>query len=165
MSFTRWSVSVVIVFHFLGAGLANIPSTFLISCEVQTRYSKTLKNSEQYIRDHLSCTKVRIWICCEYDAVFNFSCIVSCNLSKSFTFSYISFLSWESDSESFKQSACTLYASEILLFKVFINACKPTGEIPIDWSFFLCVWHSVNLLSVSVTHWYLSWSSIQWVCL
>ena len=33
-------------FSFLGAGFANIPPTFLISCEVQTRYSKTLKDSE-----------------------------------------------------------------------------------------------------------------------
>ena len=50
---TRWSVSVVIVFPFLGAGFANIPPTYLISCEVQTRYSKILKYSEQYIRDRL----------------------------------------------------------------------------------------------------------------
>ena len=28
-------------------------------------------------------------------------------------------------------------AFEILLFKVFINACKLTGEMPIDWSFSL----------------------------
>ena len=104
---------------FLGAGFANIPP-FLISCEVLTSYSKTLKYSEQYIRDHLSDTKVRIWIRSEYDAVFNFSCIASCNLTKSFTFSFISFVSWESDSESFRQSTCTLYASEILLVKVFI---------------------------------------------
>ena len=40
-------------------------------------------------------------------------------------------------SESFKQSTCTLYAS--------------TGEMPIDWSFFLRAWYSVNSLSVSVT--------------
>ena len=71
----------MIVFPFLGAGFANILPTFLISCEVQTRYSKTLKYSEQYIRDHLSGTKVRIWICSEYDAVFNFSCIASFNLT------------------------------------------------------------------------------------
>ena len=43
----------VIVFPFLGAGFANIPPTFLISCEVQTKYSKILKYSEQYIRDRL----------------------------------------------------------------------------------------------------------------
>ena len=64
-----------------------------------------------------------IWICSEYDAVFNSSCIASCNQTKSFTFSFTSFLSQESDSESFKQSTCTFYPSEILLFKVFINAC------------------------------------------
>ena len=80
-------------FPFLGAGFANIPPTSLISCEVQIRYSKTLEYSEQCIRDHLSGTKVRIWICSEYDAVFNFSCIALCNLTKSFTFSFISFLS------------------------------------------------------------------------
>ena len=51
--------------------------TFLILCEVQQRYSKTLKYSEQYNRDHLSGTKVRIWIYSEYDANFNFSCIAS----------------------------------------------------------------------------------------
>ena len=56
---------------FLGAGFANIPPTFLI----QIRYSKTLKYSEKYIRDHLSGTKVRIWICSECDAVFYFSCM------------------------------------------------------------------------------------------
>ena len=48
---------------------------------------------------------------------------------------------------------------------VFINACKLTGEMPIDWSFFLGVWNSVNSLSVSITDWNLPWSSIQWVCL
>ena len=65
----------VIVFPILGAGFANIPPTFLISCEVQTRYSRTLKYTEQYIQEHLSGTKVRIWISSEYDAIFNFSCI------------------------------------------------------------------------------------------
>ena len=80
-------------FSFLGAGFANISPAFLISCEFQTRYSKALKYSEQYIRDHLSGTKVRIWIGSEYDAVFNFSCIASCNLTKTFTFFCMSFLS------------------------------------------------------------------------
>ena len=84
-----YQISVVIVFPFLVAGFANIPPTFLISCEVQTRYSKILKYSEQYIRDHLSGTKVRIWICSEYDAVFNFFCILSCNLTKLFSLFYI----------------------------------------------------------------------------
>ena len=37
------------------------------------------------------------------------------------------------------QSICTLNAPEILLFKVFINACQLTGEMPIDWSFFFGV--------------------------
>ena len=60
----------VIIFPFLGAGFANNPPTFLISCEIQTRYSKTLKCCEQYIGDHLSRTKVKIWICSEYDAPF-----------------------------------------------------------------------------------------------
>ena len=72
---------------------ANISPTFLISCEVQTRYSRILKYSEQYILDHLSGTKVRIWIGSEYDAVFNFFCIASCNLTKTFTFFYMSFSS------------------------------------------------------------------------
>ena len=80
-------------FSFLGAGFANISPTFLISCEVQTRYSRILKYSEQYIWDHLSGTKVRIWIGSEYDAVFNFSCIASWNLTKTFTFFCMSFLS------------------------------------------------------------------------
>ena len=62
-----------IVVLFSGAGLANIPPTFLISCEVRTRYSETFKYYEQYIRDHLSGNKIRIWICSEYDTVFNFS--------------------------------------------------------------------------------------------
>ena len=62
----------VIVFPFLGAGFANIPPTFLISSEVQTKYSKTLKYSEQYIRDHLSGTKVGLWTYSEYHAAFIF---------------------------------------------------------------------------------------------
>ena len=68
-------------FPFLIAGFANIPPSFLISCAVHTRYSKTLKYSEQYFRDHLLGIKVRIWICSEYDAVFNFflHCIVQPN--------------------------------------------------------------------------------------
>ena len=103
-------------FLVLGAGFADISPAFLISCEVQTRYSKTLKHSEQYIWDHLSGTKVRIWICSEYDVVFSFACISSCNLTKSSTFSFISFLSQESDSESFKQSTCTLPWLENLYF-------------------------------------------------
>ena len=103
---------------------------------------------EWYIRDHLSGTKVRIWIGSEDHVVFNFSCIFSCNLTKTFTFFCMSLLSLES-------------GSEILLFKVFINACKMTGEIPIDWSFFLAVWHSVNSLSKPLTAWNLSWSSIH----
>ena len=49
-------------FPFLGAGFANIPPTFLIS--------KTLKYSEQYIRDHLSDTKAKSWICSACHAVF-----------------------------------------------------------------------------------------------
>ena len=155
----------MIVFAVLGAGFANTSPTFLISCEVQTRYLKTLKYSGQYIRDHLSDTKVRIWICSEYDAVFNFSYIASCNLTKSSAFSFTSFLSKESDYESFKQSTCTLDISEMLLFKVSVNECKLTREIPIYWSFFVVVWWSVNSLSVAVTDWTLSWSSIQLVCL
>ena len=73
----------VIPFSFLGAGFANISPTFLVLCEVQTRYSKTSKHSEQYIREHLSGTKARIWICSEYDVIFNFSCIALCNLTQS----------------------------------------------------------------------------------
>ena len=72
----------VIVFPFLGAGFANILSTFLMLHEVQTRYSKTSTYSEQYIQDHLSGTKVRIRSCSEYDAVFIFSCIALSNLTK-----------------------------------------------------------------------------------
>ena len=76
-------------FSFLGAGFTNILCTFLISCEVQITYSKTLKYSKHYIRDHLSGTKVSIWICSEYDDVFSFSYLALCNLTKSFTFSFI----------------------------------------------------------------------------
>ena len=62
-------------FLFSGAGFANISATFLISCEAQTSYLRILKYSEQYIWDHLSGTKVRIWTGSEYDDVFDFSCI------------------------------------------------------------------------------------------
>ena len=60
----QMTCSVVIVFPFLGVVFANVPPTFLISCGVQTRYSKTLKYFEQYIRDHLSGTKVSIFLHC-----------------------------------------------------------------------------------------------------
>ena len=156
MFVTRWSVSVVIVFPFLGVGFSNIPPTFLISCEVQASYWKTLKYSEQYIRDHLSGARVIIWIFSEYDAFFIIIiifCIALCNLTKSFIFSFISFLSHESDSflshESFKQSTCTLCASEILLFKVFINARKLTG-VNSNWLelFPLCLTFSEFIVSI-----------------
>ena len=63
---TRWSVSVVIVFPFLGAGFANIPPTFLISCEVQTRYSRTSR-SRQYIRDQgKNLDLFWIWCCFQF---------------------------------------------------------------------------------------------------
>ena len=55
---------------FQEQNFANISPTF--SCEVQTR---VLKYSEQYIRVHLSGTKLTIWIVSEYNAVFHFSCI------------------------------------------------------------------------------------------
>ena len=119
----------VIVFTLLGAGCPNIPPTFFISCESQTRYSKTLKFSEQYIRDHLSGTKERIWICSDYDAVSSFFlyCLVQPNQVIHLRTMYIIRIR-----QSFKQSTCTLYASEIFLFKVFMNVCRLTGEMPID---------------------------------
>ena len=80
-------------FFFFMYRFCNISPTFLISCEVQTRYSKILKYSEEYIQDYLSGTKVRIWIVSEYDAVFDFSCTVSCNLTKTSIFSCMPFLS------------------------------------------------------------------------
>ena len=52
----------MIVFPFSGAGFANTPSTFLISYEIQTRYSKIIICFEQYIWDHLQGTKTRICI-------------------------------------------------------------------------------------------------------
>ena len=92
-SFSLFWDQILLIFHL----------KFLISCEVQTRYSKTLKYPQQYIWNHLLGTKVRIWICFEYDAVFSSSCIASFNLTKLFTFSFISVSSKESDSQSFKQ--------------------------------------------------------------
>ena len=82
-SFFFFKEQVWLIFHLF----------FLISYELQTRYSKILKYFEQYIRDHLSGNKVRIWIGSEYDTVFSFSWIASCNLTKTFTFSCMSFLS------------------------------------------------------------------------
>ena len=122
----------MIAFPFVRSRFANISPTFLISCEVQMILT-ILRYSEQYIRDHLSGTKVRICTGSEYDAVFDFSCIASNNLTKTFTSFCMSFLWYESDSELFKQSTCTFYASEILLFKFFINSwswqvkCKLIG--------------------------------------
>ena len=102
------------------------------------------------------------WIWCCFLFLLH---IASRNLIKTFTFFCMSFLSYESHSELFEQSNFTFYASTILPFKVFINASKLTGEMAIDWSFFLGVWHSVNSLSASLTDWNLSWSSIHLVCL
>ena len=125
----------VIVFPFLGAGFANISPTFLISCEVQTRYSKTLKYSEQYIRDHLSGTKVRIWICSEYDAVFNF--FLHCLVQPKQVFDFL----FHIKNQALNFQAVNLYfvCFEISLFKVFINTCKLTDEMSIDLSFFFVV--------------------------
>ena len=94
---------------------------------------------------------------------FFLHCLVQPNQVIQFLFHIIFIM--RTDSESFKQLTCTLYASEILLFKVFINPCKLAGEKSIDWSFFLGVWYLVNSLSLSVIDWNLSWSSIQSVCL
>ena len=33
-------------------------------------------------------------------------------------------------------STCALYTSDISFFKVFINSCKLTSKMPIEWSFF-----------------------------
>ena len=66
----------MVAFLFSGAGFANNSPTFVISCEVQTRYLGISKYSQQYIRDHLSGTKVKIRIGSEHDAVFDFSCIL-----------------------------------------------------------------------------------------
>ena len=41
--------------------------------------------------------------------------------------------------DSFSFLLATLYAPEISLFKVFMNASKLTGEMPIDRSFFLSI--------------------------
>ena len=119
-------------------------------------------HSRPYIRSQGKSVHLFLIWCC-----FNFSCIALCNLTKLFTFSFIPFISYGSVSESFTQSNFTLYASEIFFFKVFINACfqKMTDEMPICWRFSIGFWHSVNSLSVPVTDWTLSWSSIQWVCL
>ena len=73
-------------FPFFRSRFCQYFTYFFISCEVQTRCSKILKYSEQYIRDHLSVTTVRIWIGSKYDAVFSFTCIASCNLTKTFNF-------------------------------------------------------------------------------
>ena len=62
----------MIAFPFFRACFDNISPTILISCEIQTTYSRILKYSEQYIRDYFSGTKVRIWISFEYDAVLIF---------------------------------------------------------------------------------------------
>ena len=71
-------MKVVIDFPFSGADVANIPPTFLISCEVQTKYSEISKYSEQYIQDHSSGSKANIWICSEYDEVFIFFFTLPC---------------------------------------------------------------------------------------
>ena len=59
------------------------------------------------------------WIWCCFQ--FFLHCLMQPNQFIHFLFNII--LSQESDSESFKQSTCTFYPPEILLFKVFINAC------------------------------------------
>ena len=88
---TRKSVSVVIAFPFFRSRFYQYFTYVLISCEFQTKYLKILKYSAQYIRDHLSGTRVRIWMGSKYDAVFSFSCIASCNLTKTFGFSCMPF--------------------------------------------------------------------------
>ena len=105
---SRWSVSVVIASFFW----EQVLLIFQLLSWFRVKFKQGFGN-------HLSGTKVRIWIHSEYNAVFTFSCLTSCNLTNPLTFSFISFLSEESDSEYFRQSTCTFYASQILLFKVF----------------------------------------------
>ena len=66
-SFTH--TNIVFLFRHLSTEIAILINVcYQMKCfsgEVQTRYSKTLKYSQKYIRDHLSGTKVSIWICSE----------------------------------------------------------------------------------------------------
>ena len=127
-----------------------------------TRLSKGIKifwavHSRSFLR--YQCRNFGLfWIWCCFQ--FFLHCLVQPNQVIHFLFHKIFILSIR-----LKQSTCTLYASEISLIKVFINTFELAGEMPIDWNFFVGVWHSVNSLSVSVTDWTLSWSSIHLVCL
>ena len=119
---------------------------------------KELKYSEQYIQvPSKNWDLFWIWYCFQS----SLHCLVQPNQFIHFLFHMIFIIRIR----LFTFFTYTFYASEILLYKVFINACKLAVEMPIDWSYFLCVWHPVNPLSVSVTDWNLSWSSIQRVCL
>ena len=144
---------------FSRANFTNIPPTFLISCD----FNKVFKDNKifstvilrPFIRYHgKNLDLFQIWCCFQ----FLLHCLMQTNQVIHFLFHIIFVV-------RIKQLPCTLYDSEILLFKFFIDACRLTDEMPIDRSFFLRVWHSANSLSISVTDWNLSWSAIQCVCL
>ena len=65
------------------------------------------------------------WIWCCFQ--FFLHCLVQPDRVIHFLFHIIFII--RKDAESFKQSTCTLYASKISLFKVFINACELTNEL------------------------------------
>ena len=79
---SRWSVSVVIASFFW----EQVLLIFQLLSWFRVKFKQDFGN-------HLSGTKVRIWIHSEYNVVFNFSCLTSCNLTNPLTFSFISFLS------------------------------------------------------------------------
>ena len=157
----------VIVFPFLRTGLANIPPTFFY---LMRTLNKVLKNIKVFWAVHLRPFTIWIWIWLEFGFVLNMMLFLifpalPCATYQSHSLSLSYHFYHKIQTLNFQTVNLYFYASEILLFTVFINACKLTGELPIDWSFLLGVWHSVNWLSVSVTDWTLSSSSIQWIYL
>ena len=145
-----------------GAGFANILPTFFYFMWSTNKVFKDKIFSSVHLSPFIGYQGKNLdlfWIWCCFK--FFLHCLVQPNQVIHFLFHILFIIRiglW-----IFQMSICTLYASEILLLNVFINAGKLTGEMQIDWSFFLGVWHSS--LSVSVTDWTLSWPSIQWVCL
>ena len=97
-------------------------------------------NSRPFIR-HQGKDLDLLWIwCCFY---FFLQCLVQVSHLLCHIIFIIRIRLW-----IFKQSTCTLYASEILLFKVFIKACKLARKILVDWSFLISVWNSVFIFSI-----------------
>ena len=159
----------------MDTGFANISPIFLIS--YQTKYSKTLKYSEQYIRDHLSGTntawKIVLQKFVKRTVKVIFSLVFVC-----FRFKEISyFLNFPSNENVRKQHlyanaySCVnmkfLYAIAVRKDEISCHFVTKTivfhlriGQLFVD-DIYAKRWNLLRRIAAKITH----WSNFGWRCL